>query len=199
MLCCIHWDLVWAAVAAIGAIGAAIATLWLVIVGLRQIGDLNTAGSETFLQNLKKDFFTEEARYILALAENELLEFHIGVIDPAKNPKKEFGFFEIKSSPSQQLEKMLRDLSFKEGTLISTYEMDDYLLQHLEDIGFLYKKKRVDIYNIDQLFGYYIESVFESAEIQKYIAWARKDSDDIYSNFVLVYNDLTEYLKQKAS
>ena len=74
----------------------------------------------------------------------------------------------------------------------------DFLLQHLEDIGFLYKKHLIDIVNVDQLFGYYIESVFESEAIKKYTAWVRKDGNDIYSNFEGVYTALETYLSQTS-
>jgi hypothetical protein len=192
--CRIDWNLMWTAIAAIGAAGAFLTSIVLTILGLRQLGDIWVTGSETFLQNLKKDFFTKEARYILALMENKLLVFKTEIPPPGNDPEGEFAYFEIKSTPSQQLQIILKDLNFKDGNLISSYEVDDFLLQHLEDIGFLYKKKLITIKNVDQLFGYYIESVFESSEIKKYVAWARANDDDIYSNFEFVYNDLVAYL-----
>jgi hypothetical protein len=75
----------------------------------------------------------------------------------------------------------------------SSYEIDDFLLQHLEDLGFLFKKKIIDLNNIDQLFGYYVVVVFENCEIKKYIDWARQDDDDIYSNFEYIYHKLKLY------
>ena len=80
-----------------------------------------------------------------------------------------------------------------EITFISSYEMDDFILMHLEDLGFLYKKGEMGIEDINQLFGYYIVIVWENPEIKKYIDWVREVDSDIYSNFEHLYHSLKIY------
>lgn len=68
--------------------------------------------------------------------------------------------------------------------------MDHFLLVHLEDLGFLYRKGEIDIENVVQSFGYYLEKIWEDCLVKKYIDWTRTEDPDIYSNFEFVYHKM---------
>ena len=150
---CIHWDIFWAAITAIATAGLLIATIYLVVFAKRQLISIDQTSKEefqtskeTFLHQLKIDFFTENARILLALLESKTLEFRTFKIDD----KTEIAYFErLTKPPENVLEKLIKN----DKTLFSSYEMDDFLLMHLEDLGFLYKKNIVGIEDVDQLFG----------------------------------------------
>ena len=58
-LLCINWEIVWNATTAICTAGLFIATVVLVILGWKQFSALNQTNKETFLHQLKEDFFTD--------------------------------------------------------------------------------------------------------------------------------------------
>jgi len=188
ILCSFSWDTFWVAVGGIGAILTAGATFWLVIVGIRQLKGINKTSKEGFLEDLKKDFFTKEARFLLVLVQYDLLEFH--TIQVKEDSAERFAYFSVKSINNPEMNKALMDIMVDGKESVSSFEMDDFLLQHLEDVGFLYRKRIVDIIDVEQLFGYYIVTIFESGEVKKYIDWAKEDDPDIYSNFEYVYHEL---------
>lgn len=190
MTFCISCTLDWSAVTALATVGLLIATILLVFYGRGQLKALNETSKRNFLHQLKKDFFTDQAREILALLECELLTFSLTKLNDESD--RELAFFEVKTIGNETARTVLKNISSGK-TNISSYEMDDFLLQHLEDLGLLFKQEIVDIYNIDQLFGYYVVAAFENSEIKKYIDWARQDDDDIYSNFEHLYHTLKLY------
>jgi hypothetical protein len=193
-LICINWELFWNAVIAISTAGLFIATVVLVFLGWKQFSALNKTNKETFLHQLKDDFFTDEARSIMALLEYDLLKFSTTKMET--NSEDELAFFEVIEIHNDTVRKVLHRIK-TERAFISSYEMDDFILMHLEDLGFLYRKGEVGIEDIDQLFGYYIEVVWENTEIRKYINWTRGIDPDIYSNFEYVYHKLKVHTDEK--
>lgn len=139
---------------------------------------------------MKVDFFTDNARLLLALLETQSLEFKTLQIDKDVDA----GYFERINDKTD--DKMLDKLFSSDKKYFSSYEMDDFLLMHLEDLGILYEKKIVPIYDVDQLFDYYIETLFENCQVKKYIDWARQDDKDIYSKFESLYHELKIYLNK---
>lgn len=172
---CISWDCncFWAAI-------TAIATIALVIVGLWQLNKLNKTNRETFLQKLKNDFFSENERRLMFLIENEFLKFESIQI----NETEPYHFF-IAKIPDNLLS-YLADSTLREKKYYMTQELDDFLLQHFEDLGLLYEKHMLKKYEIEQTFGYYLETCWKSEEIQKYLKWASNEDLDIYSKFRLI-------------
>ena len=55
-----------------------------------------------------------------------------------------------------------------------TNEVDDYLLQHFEDLGLYYNKKSDLLHEIEEAFGYYLKKCWENESIRSYINWARE-------------------------
>ena len=80
----------------------------------------------------------------------------------------------------------LADTTLQEKKYYMTQELDDFLLQHFEDLGLLYEKHMLTKYEIEQTFGYYLETCWKSEEIQKYLKWTSKDDPEIYSKFRLI-------------
>ncbi len=192
MIFCIPADTFWSAVTAIFTALLFFATFFLVFFGRTQLLLLNETYKDNFLQQLKKDFFTKESRDLILLLEYDLFIFNKHEINDSGY---ELAFFEIKDIENEKTKEILKDSIIKK--LYTSFEMDDFLLQHLEDLGFLVKKNKVkiDLYDIDQLFGYYVVAVFESEIIREYIKWVRTDDDDIYSNFEYLYHKLKLYQK----
>ncbi len=160
-------------------------TLLLVYVAWKQLSSLNQTNTETFLIKLKDAFFTKEARELLLLIDNELIQFKI-----IKTDNDEFGYFEVLSD-SDLYKNMPAE--FNNKLKFTTYEIDDYLLMHLEDLGIYLKKKIVTLVDVDELFGFYIECIGNNPEIKKYIEWARKEGEDdkIYEHFDELYEKLS--------
>lgn len=132
----------------------------------RQLKKLNkTTSAEFLVGKLKEHFFTAENRKFYELIDNKLLQF----VDT--------GHF----------------INCKNNELISTYEIDDFLLGHFEEIGLLEQRGIIDIEMVYEFFGYYIETSWEDSEIQKYIKSIRHESIDFYDKFEDIYKKSKSY------
>src|SRR4030042_558030 len=122
----------WTAVAA----SATIALAWLAFWQLRKISETATAD---FALKFKHDFFTEEARELIMLLEHELLEFKIG--------EDGMAYFELikKENRSEHSGVTCYDFVRESRNKYSSYEIDDFLLSHLEDLGMFEFKGILDI------------------------------------------------------
>ena len=161
-------------------------TLLLVYIGWRQLRKLNRTSKEEFIHKLKNDFFTKETRDLFTLIENKSLL----LVDIPNVDDKIF-----KIQINNDLMEYLQDSINIKRKYYSTEEVDDYLLQHFEDIGLLYKNGIIKIEDVDQQFECYLKVVFENSQINNYIIWARKHSqdEDIYSNFEMIYKEVEKY------
>jgi hypothetical protein len=86
----------------------------------------------------------------------------------------------------------------------SSYEIDELLLGHFEDLGLFYRKKLMDIEFICSGFSYYIEEIHENDEIKKYIEWSKKNegneddyAEDTFEDFDLIFKEVKCYEKRK--
>jgi hypothetical protein len=137
----------------------------------------NKINSATFLNNLKNAFFTEQERsLVLLIAKNEL-KFDV------KN-----GIFI--NQLSDDFKRKFESILFLQRPFYLTQEIDDFLLQHFEDASLLEINGVITLYDVDQNFGYYLETCFDNEEIKKYIKWCRKDDNDIYARLEELYNKL---------
>jgi hypothetical protein len=173
-MCTIDWNLIWVFV-------TALATVLLAVVGWIQLSALAQTGKDTFLHDLKKDFFSPEERNLMFLMENKFIFFKK---EPFGDKFPEIALFKVEMP--NEIAKVTPVIK----EYYTTQEVDDFILQHFEDLGLLFEKKRLNLYQIDQSFGYYVTTVYENPEIVKYIEWARKDDNDIYSKFEMLYNEL---------
>ena len=181
--CCaiysLNWEPLWSFLTAIATGGL----VWVGYTQLKKFNETNKQATEIsrlefqykqeeFLNNLKKEFFTKEARELLILIEDEALIF--------EKLEDHVGAFQVKIDQSRTpyLEGAL-DVNRKYYT---THEVDDFLLSPLEDVGLLLEKKLIDVRDVTQNFEYYLSAIFSYTPIKDYIKWAREEAedDDIY-------------------
>ncbi len=165
-----------------------IATLILALVAYIELNESNKTAkenkkinSQNFLEDLKRDFLTKDSREILILIESNQLRF-----EAITNT---FSIFQRDTTLSS---KQYFDSISPDKKFYFSNEIDDYLLSHLEDLGKLYKKDLLTLEDIDQDFGYYIETCFQNPQIQKYIQWVRNTTKDssIYDKLEFIYKEL---------
>ena len=186
----VDWSIFWTAM-------TAVATFLLAGVGWRQLSALNNTNKEVFLNNLKEQFFTPKARGLIFLIEQEALGYEV---------KK----FKLKDSENEveldvfhnNLLVPIKDYLKEQGATVpqdiyTTNEVDDYLLQHLEDLGLYYKKGIINLDDADEAFGFYVTTIHDNGAIAEYIKGVQEDDPTIYTNFDFLYNRLPKPLKKE--
>jgi hypothetical protein len=179
----------------VGAVLGAIFTLILVFVAWAELGSISKTSSADFIHRLKEDFFTEKTRTLIHLIHRGYIKF----VEEYKGGERIYFFNineeKIKSSglPDEIIVRLTKEKVY------STYEMDDLVLGHFEDVGFLEKKGLVDIEMVENQFSWYIGVVFENPEIQAYLkSQTEYISSDIYENFKYIYIKCKAFGKAKA-
>jgi len=117
------WNSLWSFLTAIATFLLAGVGYWQIKALIKTNKDANSTAKEEFLHKLKKDFFTNEARVLLILLENEALQFEE---IPEHNDCRVF-----KVEIPESLKKYLKDSIDTKRTFYTTQEVDDFLLQHL--------------------------------------------------------------------
>jgi hypothetical protein len=160
----------------------AVASITLVVVAYRQLRSLARTSRSDFLYRLKNDFFNDEARRLIFLAENNLLKF----CSEDKIP-----YFGIIGSDTAGVAARMKELGITEKT-ISVYLVDDKLFGPMEDIGVLEKLGQVSLEEVYEVFVTYINICVESEGLKEYLAWSRKSPEDtdVYDNLLNLYNRL---------
>jgi hypothetical protein len=158
---------------------ASVFTLAIVGVAWWQLGALARTSQADFIFRLKSDFFTEEARRLLFLVEEGLLQFEDSEI------------LSILKRNDPSLRCRFEELGVK-GSTISTYVVDDVLLGPLEDVGAFLDGRLVTEKHAYDMFYTYVKSCSENAEIRKYIQSNRRElgDSDVYSDFDDLYKRL---------
>jgi hypothetical protein len=126
---------------------AAIATVVLLIVAWRQLRSLAKTSRSDFLYRLKSDFFTKEARQLVFLANEDLLDFHV---------EPDIPYFEIVERNNPGVTDRLKELDIEEKS-ISIYSVDDALLGPMEDIAVFEKLKLI---GRDEVYGVAADSAY---------------------------------------
>jgi hypothetical protein len=170
-----------------------VATVILIIVAWKQLGDLGRISKADFIYRLKNDFFTDETRRLIFLVEATLIKF---VAEPVAH-------FVIEVPDQAAYGPRLQELGVAEKS-VSTYIIDDKLLGPLEDAGLLLDDGVITPRQAYEVFYTYTRSCAENSEIQKYIKWVRREPSDfdIYDQFLAFHEKLEKYsgklLKKKA-
>ncbi len=146
---------------------------------------ISATNRTTFLLELKRDFFTENCREIFSLLQHNLLQFQVRTFE---NSNLKIASFIVRQNNAEALS--LLKVNSQVDQSFTVFEIDNYLLTHLEDLGFLYEQGEMTIDAATQLFGYFIIFVWEHPEIKKYIEWMRTDNTDSYSNFEYIYRKI---------
>jgi len=172
MFSCPFWESTWSDPATFWAAATAFVTAVLAWVAWKQLGDLADSSTSDFLFRLKSDFFTEHARKLVFLIEQDLLKF-----ENAKIP-----YFAIPDFNKPELKPRLQELGITEST-ISTYILDDVILGPLQDVAFYMKEKRITKDQVYAVFSYYIRICADNAAIRDYkrSCRSRPGDSDIYA------------------
>lgn len=159
----------------------ALATVALIAVAYWQLHSLATTSRSDFLFRLKKDFFTNESRQLIFLAENDLLEFEAAPV----------AHFRITGRDNPQIAERMEELHIK-GKSIRTYAVDDALLGPLEDMGVLESMGLLSLKEIYEAFVTYVNICVESKPLAEYLKFCRRDEedDDVYDHLLLLHKKL---------
>ncbi|MFI4919727.1 MAG: hypothetical protein ACHP65_09250 [Legionellales bacterium] len=174
------------------------ATIALALIALFQLSKMHKTAVADFTHRFKNDFFNKRTRNLFMLFENNLIEFNCTHVRSKDGENEvEIGYFEI---PSQKLIRnpLIIDFLEKHDSRYATYEIDDCLLGHFEDLGIFQAEHNLTIEVIYDEFSYYVETIYDNFEIKEYLAWARNGNDDIYEMFDFIYHELQKYQTRKS-
>jgi hypothetical protein len=162
----------------------AVTTVVLALIAYWQLGDLARTGKSDFLYKLKKDFFTDDARRLMFLIDNDLLEFC----------SEEISYFQILKPKSPEAEIRLSELGIT-GSGVSTYLIDDVLLGPLEDVGFLLKRDLLSRDEVYEQFDSYVQACGDNDAIRAYLKFSRtgEGNEDVYDGFQYLYDQLEKW------
>jgi hypothetical protein len=172
-----------------GLISSAGTIIALLFAGI-QLNNSNSIRNADFAFRFKNDFFTEQTNNLIVLIDNDLIRFN--VINDSVN-KIEFAYFDVDTIKIKTLTEKFKDTFVKKT--YPAYEIDNYLLNHLDDLGEYCKKGMIDIDYVNEGFGYYIECVYNNDQIKQYLHWLESDpkSKGSYKYFGYIYDQLKIY------
>ena len=177
-------------------------TFAIAAIALWQLRRGNRTTQANFVHEYTKDFFNLVTRDLIMLFDNGLLRFKVKDIreDDEDEVPQDFPYFEINKALLERL-KISKDAKerFKERDVYTAYEIDDELLGHFEDIAYYEKNGHIDMQMVYEGFDWYITTIWENEEVQRYIQWQRGDGDDIYDGFEYIYNKSKSYGKAKEN
>jgi hypothetical protein len=163
----------------------ALVTALLVLVAWWQLRKLSKTNSADFIHKLATDFFTPEARRLMNLIDCEALEF---------DNKETRPYFKVnlcklyRTNPREFWECLIKKKYY------STWEVDDFLLGHFEDIGRLVEDGIVEFQMVNKVFSSYIPKVWDYDHIQAYVMSERKRKED--KTFFKQFEDIAEKFKK---
>ena len=168
---------------------SAVSTVWAVFVALDQLSALNRTSRADFIRRFADDFFNEQARDLVTLLDNEALTFEDDatfpyfVIDEEK--VRRFGIAEKKRDELQARKRY------------SPYEVDDFLLGHLQDIGLFWTRGLVDMKDVCSYFYWYIHTTWKNPEIRKYVhSQGEREWRGAYRELERVAKELEIYVRR---
>lgn len=138
---------------------SAVWTFVLVTVAYLQFQKANHISSADFIHRLKNDFFGKETRELFFLFEKDYLRYD--------EDNEVFEVVKIDEKTKAEL-----GITRKFFTI---YEVDDFILGDVYDLGLFEQKRIVDIDMVYEEFGYYVETIWENKAIRYYIDNQRKD------------------------
>jgi hypothetical protein len=194
----------------VGSVIVSLLTAILIWIAYYQLKSLFQTTNADFIHKLKNDFFKEETRKLFHLVEHDYILFREGIGDSDKcrhvsgiceqhktdESEKEY-FFEVNcekiehSGLPKEIQQVLLEKKF-----YSSYELDDFLLGHFEDIGLFETKGVIDIEMVYEEFSWYLKASFENCQIQKYMEAL---GEDFYDKFKYVYKKSESYSEIKEA
>jgi len=180
----------------IATAATALFTFLLVFVAWTQLTGINARSSADFIHRLKNDYFRKPTRKLFHLIDRDCIIFNKN----SSSCEVDDSFFEVnkdKVISSSLPDEIKQDLLTK--IVYSTYEIDDLLLGHFEDVGLFEKTNVVDISMVYEEFDYYLYTTHRNKQIEKYLEHCREgeDNDDTYDKFSYIYEKCRSYGKLK--
>jgi hypothetical protein len=178
------WEKTWSDPAIFWAMATFMVTLALVVVAWIELGDLARTSRADFIFRLKNDFFTDAARGLLLLVEENLLQFEDAAVP----------YFTVRGTDDPDLSDRFKELKLT-GPTVSTYFVDDVLLGPFEDIDLFLAEKLITVKHAHGMFYTYVAMCKENGEIQKYVQAIRREpgNSGIYSGFDDLYRRLRAF------
>ena len=193
----------------VGSIVATSLTTVLILIAYWQLSKLFNTSNADFIHKLKNDFFKEETRRLFHLIEHDYIFFResMGDYDKCKQIEniceqhksgeaKEY-FFEVnteKIKHSGLPSKIQEDLLSK--PVYSSFELDDLMLGHFEDVGLFEERGIIDIKMVYEEFSWYLKATFDNCQIQKYLDAL---GSDFYDKYKYIQKKCESYEKVKAA
>jgi hypothetical protein len=171
-----------------------IATLLLVAFTYLQVSRYRNSMKADFAHKIKIDFFNDTQRTLMFLLNNDLLKFKVFANQDSSIYYSYFGLNKEKARNFQN-DSIKLLLNIKET--YSSYEIEDFLLNHFEDLNLYRKNKIIGPDYLYNGFAWYIESTFENDQIKKLLDWLDTGPGlhDSYKGFREMYLFLQDYRK----
>ena len=172
---------------------SAVATVFLVILAAVPLWNLAKTRRTDLVRHLRDDFWTPRVRAIMFLIDHNLIEYF-------EDPTPFFSFARISDDPARSL---MSDM-FGDSIVLSTFEIDDELLNPLEEVAVLAFAKSISFEDVYAFFGSFIKSTVENAEIRKHVRSIRtqKGAANAWMSLeriVPILNRLDEKLLKRVS
>jgi hypothetical protein len=160
----------------LGSILASVFAAFLVWVAWEQLGNLGKTSSADFLHKIDNDFFTGQTRRLFSLIECGALEFRPNNEVESPDDAESQPYFEVNQDKLDKT-KLPGDLKRHLGKRLyySAWEIDDFLLGHLENLGMLEQRGVVDFQSVYDEFSWYIQTVWNDEHIKEYIRYIRAE------------------------
>jgi hypothetical protein len=172
--------------------GIVLATFALGGVAWHQLGEISKSTSADFMLRFRNNFYSSDTRRLEILIDKKLIKY--------VNDTANVEYFQIDSVKLMKNKPVLEKehIDSIEGYKIDAYKMDDELLSHFDEMGYLEKTGVLSTDLIYEFFYWDIEVCWENTEINKYIETVRKSLGAYnYSNFEYLYKKCKDIDKEK--
>lgn len=184
-----------------GVLGSILATFFaafLVWVAWEEWGKLSKISSADFIHKLKSDFFTRETRTLVSLIDCNALEFkepeNNEECSEKENPQSYFEVNQYILEKTKLPEPIMQRLTKRK--FFASWDIDDLLLGHFEDIGMLEQKGIIDFQMVYDEFSWYLETVWNNEHIKNYIR-SQRPNEEIACIDMAIYNQF-QYIAVKC-
>ena len=181
-------------ITAYATVAMVVITMGAAIGAFLQLTEIQKTTKADFHYKMTRNFFTDQSRNLIMLFENNLLEFKELKI-PSQNI--DYVYFALNKERAKIFVNDSLNLLESTKDVYSQYEIDDLLLSPFDDLETYLLNKMINLEYAYSGFGWYVETIFENHEIQKYLKWMRsdKESKDEYKNVDDLYKKFKKYEK----
>ncbi len=193
-----------------GSLLTSLITVLLIGIAYVQLKNISETTNADFIHKLKNDFFKTETRNLFHLIEHDYIlfrktskNFDETLNDNCiceKNKLDELNseyFFEVDSNKIKNsgLPEEIQDLLLQKK-FYSSFELDDFLLGHFEDVGLFEERGIIDIEMVYEEFSWYLKATYENCQIKQYLDTL---GSDFYDKFRYIYEKTNAYGRIKEA